>query len=146
MVKKGFTVHIEESLIDDFRRYCNLNALKVSAKVELLIQKEIENAKINPTLVEMFQKILDGEKILRAQKNGGQKVIASQIIHELNKMTAQADAQEAKAFSELGHETVFNESVNVGTSELSQAAKTIKTDKIESAVPTIEQLKKLKGV
>ncbi len=72
MSKKGFTIHIDEDIIDDFRTYCNLNALKVSAKVELLLKKELKNAKINPTLVEMFEKILDGQKILRAQKSSEQ--------------------------------------------------------------------------
>ena len=76
MAKKGFTVHIDEQIIDDFRTYCNLNALKVSAKVELLLKKEIKNAKINPTLIEMFHKVLKGEKILRTQKSREQtKVI-----------------------------------------------------------------------
>lgn len=79
MAKKGFTVHIDEEIIDDFRRFCNLNALKVSAKVELLLKNEIDKAKMNPTLVEMFHKILDGQKMLRAQKSGDQTKVDEDI-------------------------------------------------------------------
>ena len=39
MPKKTLTLHIEGEVLDNFKNYCKLNALKVSAKIELLLKQ-----------------------------------------------------------------------------------------------------------
>jgi len=62
MAKKTLTIQIDSDVLDNFRAYCKLNALKLSAKVELLIKQEMDNAKNNPTLIQMFKDILNEKK------------------------------------------------------------------------------------
>tara|TARA_Y100000031_G_C7941022_1_gene257077 strand:+ start:65 stop:391 length:327 start_codon:yes stop_codon:yes gene_type:complete len=92
MPKKTLTLHIESEILDNFRNYCKLNALKVSAKIELLLKQEMENAKSNPTLVQMFKEILENKKIEKAATKPNQvqiqyapKTNISDIIQEVKK-------------------------------------------------------------
>ncbi len=127
MAKKGFTVHIDEQVIDNFRTYCNLNALKVSAKIEILLKKELKNAKINPTLVEMFEKILDGQKILRAHKSNEQTKVAGCVIeNNTNKTESTEDTEERKSTEEKG--------------------KIDEKSQFQKRVPTINDLKRRKEI
>ncbi len=72
MAKKTLTVHIDSEVLDNFRNYCKLNALKLSAKVELLLKQEMENAKSNPTLVQLFKDILENKRFVQIGKKQDQ--------------------------------------------------------------------------
>ncbi len=45
MAKKRFTILVDEDIIKDFRTYCRKNALKFSAKIELLLKNEMQDKK-----------------------------------------------------------------------------------------------------
>ncbi len=99
MPKKTLTLHIEGEVLDNFKNYCKLNALKVSAKIELLLKQEMENAKNNPTLVQMFKEIIDQNKVQKAATKPDQihmqyapKTNISDIIQEVkNRKTPTID-------------------------------------------------------
>ena len=70
MAKKQITLMLDEKIFTDFRNYCKLNAMKISAKVELLLKRELENASLNPTLVKLFQ------EMIQKSKYGGNKSLS----------------------------------------------------------------------
>ena len=72
---KALTLHMDEEIIDDFRNYCKLNALKLSAKVELLLKREMDQAHNNPTLVKMFQEMVKKQHHKEAGKSKEQSTI-----------------------------------------------------------------------
>lgn len=165
MAKKGFTVHIDDQIIDDFRRYCNLNALKVSAKVEILLKSELEKAKINPTLVQMFQKILDGQKILRAQKESSQTKVNGDIRKDIGNEVKSVVKDDFESVFRGTAENVVRGTTSVAediTKEVSEKVTEKITEKItkdvignventdnievKKKVPTIEHLRKMKGI
>tara|TARA_Y100000294_G_scaffold77885_1_gene73240 strand:+ start:1139 stop:1600 length:462 start_codon:yes stop_codon:yes gene_type:complete len=153
MGKKGFTIHIDEQIVDNFRTYCNLNALKVSAKVELLLQKELNNAKINPTLVEMFEKILDGQKILRIHKTSGQtKVTGTKETIVTKETTGTKDISMTKDKPIIKSITEETETLIGEKDTKEEETKVIKKEVSEEKsqqqknVPTIEHLKRMKSI
>ncbi|MBW3015096.1 hypothetical protein KY330_01625 [Candidatus Woesearchaeota archaeon] len=66
MAKKALTLHMEGKIIDDFRNFCKLNALKMSGKIELLMKREMENAPSNPTLVRLFEELISKQNLKKA--------------------------------------------------------------------------------
>ncbi|MBW3003667.1 hypothetical protein KY337_03825 [Candidatus Woesearchaeota archaeon] len=75
MAKKALTLHMDDKIIDDFRNFCQLNALKLSAKVELLLKKEMETAHSNPTLIKLFEDIIQKQSFKSASENPKQEKI-----------------------------------------------------------------------
>ena len=83
MVKKALTLHMEARIIDDFRNFCKLNALKLSAKVELLLKQEMEQAPSNPTLVKLFEELLSKQPFRQAGEVKSQERLPVQVTsHE----------------------------------------------------------------
>jgi len=74
---KALTLHMDEKIVDDFRNYCKLNAMKLSAKVEMLLRKEMETAHCNPTLVKLFEDIIDKQTLKTAGSSKNQSKIIS---------------------------------------------------------------------
>ncbi len=127
--KKGFTIHMDEEVIDSFRTYCNVNALKISAKVEMLLKRELDNAKVNPTLVEMFKKIIEGQKIIRVQKSDEQTRVIENIDEDMIK----------NAVKDIVNET----SKGIKNEPKTQEQETKEEPK--KNVPTIDFLKRMKS-
>ena len=70
MPKKKVVLTIDKKLYSNFKKYCKANALKVSQKVELMIEDEIkdfmmEQKKLDPKLVEYFEHLIS--KKLKAE-------------------------------------------------------------------------------
>ena len=68
MTKKQVTFTLDEKTFEDFRTYCQLNALKLSAKIELLMNQEMQKAQTNPTLIKLFNEMVDKRKNLPADQ------------------------------------------------------------------------------
>jgi len=62
MNEEKVTLMIDKIVWEKFRRYCAANAFKISGKIQLLLEEEIERGPKTKTLVEVFQEIIDKER------------------------------------------------------------------------------------
>lgn len=125
MARKALTLHMDEGVIDDFRNYCKLNAIKLSEKVELLFKREMENAPNNPTLVKMFEEILNNQNHKQASQSSEQSKIND------------------KEYNNHGNDDNNNKNKEYNTELQSRPEK---INKPKPNVPSIEHLRRLKGL
>lgn len=96
---------MDEKIIDDFRNFCNLNALKLSAKVELLLKREMENAPSNPTLVKLFEELVKKQNFKNASLTSEQEHFEE--LENVNKQVMQSKLslhdQPAKKIPTIAH-------------------------------------------
>lgn len=128
MGKKALTLHMDEKIIDDFRNYCSLNALKLSAKVELLLKKEMETAHSNPTLVKLFEDILKKQSLRSAASTKEQEMIPKSNNTAANDNNSNKEIR-FKKYDEPAQE---NQPDNEG--------------KEKNKVPSIDHLRRVKGL
>ncbi len=141
MPKKTLTMHIDSEVLDQFKNYCKLNALKLSAKIELLLKQEMENAKNNPTLIQLFEDILEGKKIKRQSQQRDQthiqyapKTDIRQIINEVQNRNKIHQEVKQHIVEEKKHQVQGD--IN----------KVIEDVKKRSKAPTLDQLRYRKGL
>jgi len=69
MNEEKVTLMIDKIVWEKFRRYCATNAFKISRKIELLLEEEIEKGPNTKNLVDMFKDIMESGQIGREDMN-----------------------------------------------------------------------------
>lgn len=62
MNEEKVTLLIDKIVWEKFRRYCAANAFKISAKIQLLLDEEIERGPKTKNLLDMFKEIVESKK------------------------------------------------------------------------------------
>lgn len=60
--EEKITVAINKQVWDEFKKYCALNAYKISKKIELLLKEEIEKGPKTKSLIEIFEELVRKQK------------------------------------------------------------------------------------
>ena len=68
MGKEVATIVIDEDVLDNFKRYCKLNAFDMNAKIELMIKKDLAKRIKEPvTLYSFFKEIIEKEQMKKQE-------------------------------------------------------------------------------
>lgn len=60
--EEKITLAINKTIWDEFKKYCSVNAYKISRKIELLLKEEIEKGPKTKNLIEVFKEIIEKQK------------------------------------------------------------------------------------
>lgn len=61
MNEEKVTLMIDRIVWEKFRRYCSVNAFKISGKIQLLLDEEMERGPKTKNLLDMFKEIVEKE-------------------------------------------------------------------------------------
>tara|TARA_Y100000310_G_scaffold82393_1_gene79005 strand:- start:363 stop:1106 length:744 start_codon:yes stop_codon:yes gene_type:complete len=85
------TLSLDKIAWEKFKRYCAVNAFKISAKMQLMMEEEIEKGPKTKSLVEMFNEIV--EKGSEEMKEGNESFQEGRSLPEVGKDSIQEDGR-----------------------------------------------------
>jgi len=82
MNEEKITLMIDKIIWEKFRRYCAAHAFKISAKIQLLLEEELERGPQTKNLLDVFQEIINRESKKDAVESKQTTVEPKQTIVE----------------------------------------------------------------
>jgi|TARA_B100001971_G_C18152709_1_gene516748 hypothetical protein len=101
--EEKITIGIDKSIWDEFKKYCAVNAFKISKKIELLLREEIERGPKTRDLIDIFKDIVEKQKEGVVQEEVGmpkEEFVQEEKIKPITKEPIKEPAEKIESIKE----------------------------------------------